>query len=78
MSFLLILYYGVYQLPMDGEKAEDIAKRFLSQNYDVIRIEKTSLAGKEWIIQVMVSSFGKISSKKVIINNKTGDIDGWS
>ncbi len=65
-------------LRMNDEKAEDIARRFLSQNYDVVEIEKADLVGQTWTVLVKVSSFGKISSKNVQINNKTGNILGWS
>lgn len=59
---------------MDAKKAEDIAITFLRQNYSVIRIEKSKLVNKMWIVEILVSSFDNQTTKKVMIDNKAGSI----
>ncbi|HZS73260.1 MAG TPA: hypothetical protein VFA69_02040 [Candidatus Nitrosotalea sp.] len=59
---------------MDDKRAEEIAVTFLRQNYSVIRIEKSKLVNKIWVVEVLVSSFDNQAMKKVMIENKTGSI----
>lgn len=65
---------GIIVLNMDDRQAEEIARIFLSQNYSVIRIEKSKLVNHVWIVEVLVSSFSDIMKKRVKIDNKTGSI----
>jgi len=59
---------------VDDKRAEEIAVTFLRQNYSVIRIEKSKLVNKIWVVEVLVSSFDNQAMKKVMIENKTGSI----
>ena len=68
---------GVIILGMDDREADEIARTFLSQNYSVIRIEKSELVNQTWIVEVLVSSFDKKTLKKIKINNRTGYIVGF-
>lgn len=65
---------GIIVLNMDDRQAKEIARIFLSQNYSVIRIEKSKLVNHVWIVEVLVSSFSDIMRKRVKIDNKTGSI----
>jgi hypothetical protein len=62
---------------MDGKDIEEIARTFLSQNYSVVRIEKSKLVNQTWIVEVLVSSYDKKTIKKVKINNRTGYVMGF-
>jgi len=64
-------------LDMDGKDIEEIARTFLSQNYSVVRIEKSKLVNQTWIVEVLVSSYDKKTIKKVKINNRTGYVMGF-
>ena len=68
---------GLFVLNIDNNQAEEIARTFLSQSYSVIRIEKSELVDQTWIVEVLVSSYGKDVIKKVKINNRTGYIMGF-
>lgn len=59
---------------MDSRKIEDIARTFLSQNYSIVRIEKSRLVNHTWIVEILVSSFDKQVIKKIEISDKTGTI----
>jgi len=67
----------VIVLDMDGKDIEEIARTFLSQNYSVVRIEKSKLVNQTWIVEVLVSSYDKKTIKKVKINNRTGYVMGF-
>ena len=67
----------MFVLNMNNSQAEEIARTFLSQSYSVIRVEKSELVDKTWIVQVLVLSFDKETRKKVKINNRTGYIMGF-
>jgi len=67
---------GIFVLDMDGKSAEEIARNFLSQNYSVIRTEKSKRIDQTWIVEVLVSSFDNKTVKKVKIDNKTGYVIG--
>ena len=62
---------------MDSKSVEEIARTFLSQNYSVVRIEKSKLVKQTWIVEVLVSSYDKKTIKKVKIDNKTGYVMGF-
>lgn len=62
---------------MDEKRAEDVARTFLSQNYSVLLIEKSELVNQIWTVDVLVSSYDKISIIKVKINKRTGYITGF-
>lgn len=64
-------------LSMDEKRAEDVARTFLSQNYSVLLIEKSELVNQIWTVDVLVSSYDKISIIKVKINKRTGYITGF-
>lgn len=59
---------------MDSRKIDEIARTFLSQNYSVIRIERSRLENQTWTVEVLVSSFDNKTIKKITINDKTGSI----
>jgi len=67
----------VFVLNFNNRQVEDIAKDFLSQSYSVIKIEKSVLVDQTWIVELLVSSYGKDIVKKIKINNKTGHILGF-
>ena len=58
----------------NSKKIEDIARTFLSQNYSIVRIEKSRLVNQTWTVEVLVSSFDKQVVKKIKISDKTGSI----
>jgi len=62
---------------MDEKRAEDVARTFLSQNYSVLLIEKSELVNQIWTVDVLVSSYDKMSIIKVKINKRTGYITGF-
>lgn len=74
MIFRCIGCIDTIVLDMDDRQAEEIARNFLSQNYSMIRIEKSKLVNQTWIVEVLVSSFDKETIKKIKINNRTGSI----
>lgn len=61
-------------LNVDNQKAENIARIFLSQNYSVLKIIKSNLANHAWTVEVLVSSFDKNTVKKIKIDDRTGTI----
>jgi len=61
-------------LHSDSRKIEEIARTFLSQNYSVIKIEKSTLVGPTWMVEVLVSAFDTKTIKKIKINDSTGHI----
>jgi len=67
----------MFILNFNSRQAEEIAKDFLSQSYSVIKIEKSVLVDQTWIVELLVSSYGKDIVKKIKINNKTGHILGF-
>lgn len=67
----------MFVLNFNNKQVEDIAKDFLSQSYSVIQIKKSELVDQTWIIEILVSSYGKDSLKKVKVSNKTGHIMGF-
>ena len=67
----------MFVLNFNNRQAEEIAKDFLSQSYSVIKIGKSVLVDQTWIVEVLVSSYGKDLVKKVKISNKTGHIMGF-
>ncbi|NHH97986.1 hypothetical protein DYY66_2278 [Candidatus Nitrosotalea sp. FS] len=67
----------MFVLNFNNKQAEEIAKDFLSQSYSVIKIEKSVLVDQTWIVELLVSSYGKDTVKKIKINNKTGHIMGF-
>jgi len=67
----------MFVLNFNSRQAEEIAKDFLSQSYSVIKIEKSVLVDQTWIVELLVSSYGKDIVKKIKINNKTGHILGF-
>ena len=67
----------LFVLNMDNQRAEEIARTFLSQSYSGIRIEKSKLVDQTWIVEALVSSFDKETRKKVKVNNQTGYIMGF-
>jgi len=68
---------GIFVLGMNKQQAEEIARNFLSQNFSVIRTEKSRLLDQTWIVEVLVSSYDKKTVKKVKINNETGFVMGF-
>ena len=67
----------MFVLNFNNRQAEEIAKDFLSQSYSVIKIEKSVLVDQTWIVEILVSSYGKDLVKKVKVSNKTGHIVGF-
>jgi len=67
----------VFVLNFNNRQVEDIAKDFLSQSYSVIKIEKSVLVDQTWTVELLVSSYGKDTIKKIKISNKTGHIMGF-
>ena len=67
----------MFVLNFNNRQAEEIAKDFLSQSYSVIKIGKSELVDQIWIVEILVSSYGKDLTKKVKISNKTGHIMGF-
>lgn len=67
----------MFVLNFNNRQAEEIAKDFLSQCYSVIKIEKSELVDQTWTVEILVSSYGKSTIKKVKISNKTGHIMGF-
>lgn len=61
------------------KQAEEIAIEFLQQNYSSIRVVKSFLKndGRIWVIEIMVSSFDKTKNITVIVNARTGLIQGY-
>jgi hypothetical protein len=55
-------------------KVKETAVNFLSQSYSVIKVSNVSLKRQIWIVDVLVSTFGNVVTKKVRISNKTGNI----
>lgn len=67
----------MFVLNFNDRQAEEIAKDFLSQSYSVIKIGKSVLVDQTWIVEILVSSYGRDLVKKVKISNKTGHIMGF-
>jgi hypothetical protein len=61
-------------LHSDSRKIEEVARTFLSQNYSVIKIEKSKLVGQTWIVEVLVSAFDTKTIKKIKIDDNDGHI----
>ena len=61
------------------KQAEEIVIEFLQQNYSSIRVVKSFLKndGRIWVIEIMVSSFDKTKNITVIVNARTGLIQGY-
>jgi hypothetical protein len=55
-------------------KVKETAVNFLSQNYSIIKVSNVSMKRQIWIVDVLVSAFGNVVTKKVRISNKTGNI----
>ena len=62
---------------MDEKRADDVARTFLSQNSAELLIEKSELVNQIWTVDVLVSSYDKMSIIKVKINKRTGYITGF-
>ena len=67
----------MFVLNFNTRQVEDIAKDFLSQSFSVIKIGKSVLVDQTWIVEILVSSYGKDLVKKVKVSNKTGHIVGF-
>jgi hypothetical protein len=55
-------------------KVKETAVNFLSQNYSIIKVSNVSMKHQIWVVDVLVSAFGNVVTKKVRISNKTGNI----
>ncbi len=58
----------------NNKPIEEIARTLLSQNYSVVRIEKSQLVNQTWTVEVLVSSFDKKTIKKIKIDANTRSI----
>ena len=67
----------MFVLNFNSRQVEEIAKDFLSQSYSVIKMGKSVLVDQTWIVEILVSSYGKDLVKKVKVSNKTGHIVGF-
>ena len=67
----------MFVLNFDNRQVEEIAKDFLSQSYSVIKIGKSVLVDQTWVVEILVSSYGKDLVKKIKISNKTGHVVGF-
>ena len=67
----------MFVINFNNRQVEDIAKDFLSQSYSVIKIGKSVLVDQTWIVEILVSSYGRDLVKKVKVSNKTGHIVGF-
>lgn len=61
-------------ISMNKQKAEEIARNLLSQNYSVLQIVKSNMENNVWTVEVLVSSFDKTTVKKIKIDDKTKSV----
>ena len=59
---------------MDSNKAKEITRNFLSQNYSVIDVRNPTLEDHTWMVEADVTLFSTHQIKRVVINAETGRI----
>ena len=64
----------MFSNPEDGPKIEDMARKFFQFNYSSCNIKSATLQNKKWYVEGTVILFGIESSKKLVIDSKTGKI----
>jgi hypothetical protein len=64
---------------MDARSAEDVAIKFLRQQYSSIDVIRSVLqdGGRVWLVEVIASSFDNQRKIRVQVNARTGLILGW-
>jgi len=64
---------------MEAKQAEEMAIKFLVQQYSMIKVEKSVLEeeGRIWCVELLVSSFDMEKKITVAVNARTGSILGW-
>jgi len=64
----------IIQEEIDANVVDNIAKNFFQQSCSRINVTDKSLQEGVWFVTVLVSSFGKESSKTLVIESKTGRV----
>jgi len=59
---------------IDADKVDDIARQFFQLNYTMVDIVNKALRDDIWFVKVLVTSFGKESSRMLSIESETGRI----
>ena len=61
-------------MEIDADKVDDIARQFFQLNYTMVDIVNKALRDDIWFVKVLVTSFGKESSRMLSIESETGRI----
>jgi len=66
--------WAITLVEIDADKIDDIARKFFQLNYTMVDIVNKTFREDVWFVKVLVSSFGKQSSRMLSIESKTGRI----